>query len=86
MTSSNPEDVSPYETKNSSGVPGELEIAPAVIAAIVGHAAEQVKGVVRLGTGSLIRSVMNTTRSTESSKARGSRSRPDDVRRYSISS
>ena len=71
MTSSNPEDVSPYETKNSSGVPGELEIAPAVIAAIVGHAAEQVKGVVRLGTGSLIRSVMNTTRSTESSKARG---------------
>jgi uncharacterized alkaline shock family protein YloU len=61
----------PYETENPSGVPGATEISDGVIAAIVGHAAEQVKGVMKLGTGGLLRAVIDTARSTGAAMAAG---------------
>ena len=61
----------PYETENPSGVPGATEISDGVIAAIVGHAAEQVKGVMKLGTRGLLRAVIDTARSTGAAKAAG---------------
>ena len=64
-------DVFPFETENPSGVPGETEIAEDVVAAIVGHAVEQVEGVVRLGTRGVLRTITGIGRSTEDSKSAG---------------
>ena len=66
-----PAEAFPYETENPSGVPGGTEISDGVIGAIAGHAARQVQGVVRLGTGGLIRAVMGTGRSKEAAEAAG---------------
>ena len=40
----------PSDTENPSGVPGTTDIYNEVIAAIAGHVAEEVEGVVRIGT------------------------------------
>ena len=61
----------PYKTDNPSGVPGDTEISEDVIASIVGHAAGQVEGVIRLGTSGVLRSITGVGRSTEASKAAG---------------
>ena len=71
MAEKKPIEAFPYETENPSGVPGVTEISDGVIAAIAGHAAEQVEGVVRLGTGGLLRAVINTARSAEAAMAAG---------------
>ena len=71
MAEKKPVGAFPYETENPSGVPGVTEISDGVIAAIVGHAAEQVKGVMKLGTGGLLRAVIDTARSTGAAMAAG---------------
>ena len=71
MAEKKPVGAFPYETENPSGVPGVTEISDGVIAAIVGRAAEQVKGVMKLGTGGLLRAVIDTARSTGAAMAAG---------------
>ena len=62
----------PFETENPSGVPGITKIEPNVLAAIVGHVADQIEGVARLGNPSgILRTVVNTVRSTAAAKATG---------------
>ena len=58
-------------TENPSGVPGTTEVFDEVVASIAGNAAAQVTGVVRLGTGGLMRSVSDAVDSGSS----GARSR-----------
>ena len=61
----------PFETQNPSGVPGITEIEGDVIAAIVGHVAGRVDGVDRLGAGGIVRTMVDTLRSTAAAKAAG---------------
>ena len=61
----------PFETENPSGVPGVTQIEGDVIAAIVGHVANRVEGVERLGTGGIVRAIADTVRSTSATKATG---------------
>jgi uncharacterized alkaline shock family protein YloU len=62
----------PFETENPSGVPGATKIEPNVLAAIVGHVADEIEGVARLGNaGGVLRVVADTVRSTASAKATG---------------
>ena len=62
----------PFETENPSGVPGITKIEPNVLASIVGHVADKVEGVARLGNpGGILRTMANTVRSTASVKATG---------------
>lgn len=61
----------PFETGNPSGIPGDTEISEDVIASIVGHAAGEVEGVIRLGTGGVLRAITGIGRSTEAGKAAG---------------
>ena len=61
----------PLKTENPNVIAGDTEIADDVIAAIVGHAAEQVEGVARLGGGGVLRVLTNMARSTEDSKGAG---------------
>ena len=61
----------PFETENPSGVPGITEIEGDVIAAIAGHVASRVDGVERLGAGGIIRTIVDTVRSTSAAKAAG---------------
>jgi uncharacterized alkaline shock family protein YloU len=63
----------PLETQNTSGVEGTTEIDDEVIASIVGYAARQVEGVVRLGASGLIQSVAGRIESESTSYARGIR-------------
>ena len=61
----------PFETENPSGVPGTTEIADDVVAAIAGHTASQVEGVVRLGTGGILRTVAGAVASDAAAKGAG---------------
>ena len=70
-TEKKPAEESHSETDSPTSLPGSTEISDDVIATIAGYAAEQVEGVVRLGTGGLLRAVANVTRSTEAAKATG---------------
>ncbi len=61
----------PFETENPSGVPGITEIEGQVIAAIAGHVAERIEGVVNIGRGGLVRTVTSILSSEASDKASG---------------
>ena len=61
----------PFETDNPSGVPGVTEIHGQVIAAIAGHVADQVEGVVSIGRSGLVRSMADAFGSDAASKAAG---------------
>ncbi len=61
----------PFETSNPSGVPGITEIEGRVIAAIVGHVADRIEGVVNIGRGGLVRAVTDILASEATSKATG---------------
>jgi uncharacterized alkaline shock family protein YloU len=64
-------DAFPFETQNPSGVPGVTEIEGRVIAAIVGHVADRVEGVVSVGRGGLVRAVTDILGSDSARKAAG---------------
>ena len=64
-------DAFPFETQNPSGVPGVTEIEGRVIAAIVGHVADRVEGVVNVGRGGLVRAVTDILGSDSARKASG---------------
>ena len=64
-------DVFPFETSNPSRVPGVTEIEGRVIAAIVGHVADRIEGVVNIGRGGLVRAVTDILASEATSKATG---------------
>ncbi|MEX2376969.1 MAG: Asp23/Gls24 family envelope stress response protein [Dehalococcoidia bacterium] len=57
--------------QNPSGVAGETVIADEVVAAIAGHAAAEVDGVVKLGTGNVLRSLTDAMGSDANNKGRG---------------
>ncbi len=61
----------PFSTDNPSGVPGSTEIEGRVIAAIAGHAAEDIEGVANIGRSGLVRAVTNILGSEASGKASG---------------
>ena len=61
----------PFETENPSGVPGSTEIEGRVIAAIAGHAAEDIEGVANIGRRGLVRTVTSILASEEAEKASG---------------
>ena len=61
----------PFETENPSGVPGVTEIEGRVIAAIAGHAAEDIEGVANIGRSGLLRTVTSILASEEAEKASG---------------
>ena len=61
----------PFETENPSGVPGVTEIEGRVVAAIVGHVADRVEGVVSVGRGGLVRAVTDILASQASRKGAG---------------
>jgi uncharacterized alkaline shock family protein YloU len=65
------EDAFPFATENPSGVPGITEIEGRVIAAIAGHVAEGIEGVVNIGRGGLVRTVTSILASEASDKASG---------------
>ena len=64
-------DAFPFETSNPSRVPGVTEIEGRVIAAIVGHVADRIEGVVNIGRGGLVRAVTDILASEATSKATG---------------
>ena len=70
-TEGKPHDAFPFETENPSGVPGTTDIYDEVIAAIAGHVAEEVEGVVRLGTGGVLRALAGIVQDTAGQKAAG---------------
>ncbi len=57
--------------ENPSGVAGETNITDEVIAAIAGHAASQVDGVVRMGSGNVARSLSDAVGSESRKKGAG---------------
>lgn len=59
------------DQENASGIPGSTRVEDDVIAAIAGHVARQVPGVVRLGGSGVVRSVTGMVDSGSSSRARG---------------
>ena len=61
----------PFETENPSGVPGVTEIEGRVVAAIVGHVADRVEGVVSVGRGGLVRAVTDILASQAARKGSG---------------
>ena len=61
----------PFETENPSGVPGATEIEGRVVAAIVGHVADRVEGVVSVGRGGLVRTVTDILASESARKGAG---------------
>ena len=79
------EDAFPFATENPSGVPGITEIEGRVIAAIAGHVAEGIEGVVNIGKGGLVRTVTSILSSEASDKARESTWRQASGRRFSTS-
>jgi uncharacterized alkaline shock family protein YloU len=64
-------DAFPFATENPSGVPGTTMIADDVVAAIAGHAAENVEGVSRLGAGGVVRALTNAVSDRSAKKGRG---------------
>ena len=64
-------DAFPFETENPSGVPGVTEIEGRVVAAIVGHVADRVEGVVGVGRGGLVRAVTDILGSEAARKGTG---------------
>ena len=77
MTTKSPEltgpnkEVIPFETDSAGRVPGTTEIARSVVAAIAGYAAEQIEGVVSVGSEGLLRSVASLVESKASKRAAG---------------
>ena len=77
MTTKSPEltgptkEVIPFETDSVGRVPGTTEIARSVVAAIAGYAAEQIEGVVSVGSEGLLRSVASLVESKASKRAAG---------------
>ena len=61
----------PFDTENPSGVPGTTDIYDQVVAAIAGHVAEEVEGVVRIGTGGVLRALAGIVQDTAEQKAAG---------------
>lgn len=61
----------PFATDNPGGVPGTTEIAEEVVAAVAGHAAEDVDGVIRLGQGGILRGITGAVQDAAASKSRG---------------
>lgn len=59
----------PFATENPSGVPGSTEIEGRVVAAIAGHAAENIEGVANIGRSGLVRAVTNILGSEASGNA-----------------
>ena len=61
----------PFETENPSGVPGTIEIYNEVVAAIAGHVIEEVEGVVRIGTGGILRTLSDMVQAPAGQKGAG---------------
>ena len=61
----------PFDTENPSGVPGATDIYEDVIAAIAGHVAAEVEGVVSIGTGGVLRALAGVVQDTAEQKATG---------------
>lgn len=59
----------PFDTENPSGVPGTTDIYNEVVAAIAGHVAEEIEGVVRIGTGGVFRALADIVQDTAQQKA-----------------
>ena len=66
-----PGNVFPFDTENPSGVPGTTDIYDEVIAAIAGHVAEEVEGVVRLGAGGVLRALTDIVQDRAGQKSAG---------------
>lgn len=65
-------DAFPFETDNPSGVPGATKVEASVIAATVGHVANGIDGVARLGNpGGILRAMTNTVRSNAAVRGTG---------------
>lgn len=61
----------PFDTENPSGVPGTTDIYDQVVAAIAGHVAEEVEGVVRIGTGGALRALAGIVQTPADRKSAG---------------
>ena len=61
----------PFDTENPSGVPGTTDIYNEVVAAIAGHVAEEIEGVVRIGTGGVLRALTDVVQDRAGRKAAG---------------
>lgn len=63
--------VVPFVTDDPSGIPGDTQVAESVVSAVVGHAASQVEGVVRVGSEGALLGLRRFAMSTASRKEQG---------------
>lgn len=66
-----PRETRPQTTANTGDIPGETVISPDVVAAIAGSAASGVEGVVRIGSGNVLRSMADAVSDQARSRGRG---------------
>lgn len=66
-----PRETKPQTTGGSGDIPGQTVISPDVVAAIAGSAASGVEGVVRIGSGNVLRSMADAVGNDSSTRGRG---------------